>query len=1208
MLLRTLSLPSSAPVIVALGCVMNMGPSIGVAAEVGERTFNLPKGDAVVTLKQFAASAGTPIIYIVDNVRGATTDAVNGRFAPRDALERMLAGSGLEAAQDADTGALVVRRKRDNENAHRDGEVRQVSDPNRKPNGKMKKSSSWLSALLAGLSTAVLPAQVPSQQPTDIDNQEPLVLSPFEVTTQRDTGFAATSSLAGGRLALDLRDTPAAYSVITREFIDALGIIDLQEAAQWTTSGTANADNGSGNFFVTPVNYNIRGSSNSRPQRNFFPQYGIDDSYNLERYDFGRGPNSILFGNGTLGGVSSSTTKRAVTNRAFRTLQVSNGSWSNYRVTLDVNQPISSKAAVRVAALWSDAGGWRLKDFDRRKAIFLTTTFRPWNGGELRVEGEYGNNWRQSGFTTLDDRLSGWDGKTTFKTVKPLATAATTPANASARGITRRAAAYYVYDPHGVDTIFNYAGDAQTMTGGQTTTTPIGDYVQGSLPSFGTASSTFLHSIYLPENRFDRAINNSYFRPPSEEFTLSPDAPVLSQQFKDLQFTFNQKLGDLYFEIAADTNRTAAYINGEQNRQSNDTYLDINEVLPNGQPNTHFLQPYGDGHLFRGYRHYNYDNIRLAVAYVKPTRFGNFSFNTLGGVNVGTEDIDYRYMSLAMGDDHRQWGYLEQTSLQLVRVRRYWNESYRPIPDIAGRTIRFYDPNPATPIDQEIRPMWAVNIARRDTEALNTSKFKYLLTSINAKLFKDRLILLGAVRYDSYLFDTQQQLDKGDYPRDWDGVTRIMRPAAPADYATLTYRPIDPNTGQPLDVRDAAIRPRDALGNRDAAYAGVRFKDDYNPPALRDSMITRSIGGVWHATSWLTPTINYAETFNPPGYIVRIDGRLLEPTVASGTDYGLRLELFQKRLNLNFTYYQNKEVNGGTTTDGPNFFNTLYDANVLDDLSALGRNKRGIGSLPPQYRDIRTRSADGFEIEVVYNPNRSFRFTGNVAFPKVYESNVFPEVKAYIDNNMGLFKLIAEDTGVFVNANNVASIAPGVTLARSPDVANAVTAYNGIVAYRQNIVEGRRLTQNQPIVNVFGDYTVQTGWLKNLRIGAGVRYRGKQIVGYRGADTIVSPTNPNVAIDDPNVDATTPVYAPKDYYIVTATGGYIYRFKNRRELQVNLVVNNVLNDRGPIYSTNVAPVLRPKNGDYTSPARESVPFSFSLKQPISYTFTITTRL
>ena len=48
------------------------------------------------------------------------------------------------------------------------------------------------------------------------DPLETIVLSPFEVRTDLDTGFVATTSLAGGRLAGRLQDTPVAYSVLTR--------------------------------------------------------------------------------------------------------------------------------------------------------------------------------------------------------------------------------------------------------------------------------------------------------------------------------------------------------------------------------------------------------------------------------------------------------------------------------------------------------------------------------------------------------------------------------------------------------------------------------------------------------------------------------------------------------------------------------------------------------------------------------------------------------------------------------------------------------------------------------------------------------------------------------------------------------------------------------------------------------------------------------
>lgn len=1058
---------------------------------------------------------------------------------------------------------------------------------------------------------AVAPASAPTTEAkAPKDGAAPVVLSPFEVSSEKDTGFAAASSLAGGRLAGDLRDTPVSYSVITRDFIDALGITDLQSAAEWATSSTLNVDNGMQNFFAAPINYTIRGSGNGRPQRNFFPQFNNGDSYNLERYDFGRGPNSILFGNGSLSGVSSATTKRALTNRAAGSAQLSVGSWRNYRATFDVNQPFGEKFAARAAAVWGDSSGWRLKDFEKRKAVFLNTTYRPWRNGELRVEGEYGDNSRQSGFTTLDDRLSGWDGRTVFNAP---AGATTLPGNANALGIGRRGANYFVIDPVSTSpAIFNYQNDPITLPGGNSTTTPLAGFVQGSLPSFASAGATFLHAVDVPANRFTTAINNSFFRPPSEEFTISPDAPILAQRFKDIQLTFNQRLGNFHFEVAADFNRARSFINGEQNRSSNDTYIDINRVRPDGSANPYFLQPYGDGQLMRGYRQFNYNNVRGAAAYVLETRFGNFAFNTLGGINRGEDQSDYRYLSVAQGADHRLWGFLSTPATQNVRVRRYWNQFSRPIPDPSLAPITYVDPNPATRANGPIQPIWAVDISRRDTESINSSNFKYALASVNAKFFKNRLIVLGAVRKDSYFFRTVQQIDKGDYPLNWDGLTRIMRPAPPADYATLTYRTRDAR-GNPIgEPQEAAIRPRLAPnGDRDPLYAKDRFKDDYNPFPVQGTQVTRSVGSVLHLASWLNPSINFAETFNPPGGIVRIDGRQLEPTISTGTDYGLRMELFQNKLNLNFTYYRTKEINGAISQDGPNFFTTLYQANIVGDQSATGRNIRGAGDLPVQYRDIRTRSGDGFEIEVVYNPSRAFRLTGSLSFPKVYESNLYPDVTAYIDKNLPLFRQIARDAGVLVSASDVASVDLSIPInQRSPDATNAQNAFNNIVAFRQNVVTGKRRAQDQPLLNLFADYTLQTGRLKGLRGGLGVRWRDKQIIGSRGADTIANPANPAQAIDDPKVDAYTPVYTPNDYYIVTGTLNYAWRFKNRREVQANLVINNLLNDRGPQYSSiaQTASALRPKNNDYTSPARETVPLTFALKQPISYNLQLTLKM
>ena len=100
-----------------------------------------------------------------------------------------------------------------------------------------------LSSLLLVSASAVLAGNVFAQTvPAPVRASETeaakdtVVLSPFLVSTERDVGFVATSSLAGGRLASDLKDTPVAYSVLTREFIDAVRYFQNGSSA---TGGTA---------------------------------------------------------------------------------------------------------------------------------------------------------------------------------------------------------------------------------------------------------------------------------------------------------------------------------------------------------------------------------------------------------------------------------------------------------------------------------------------------------------------------------------------------------------------------------------------------------------------------------------------------------------------------------------------------------------------------------------------------------------------------------------------------------------------------------------------------------------------------------------------------------------------------------------------------------------------------------------------------------
>ena len=70
----------------------------------------------------------------------------------------------------------------------------------------------------AALAQSATPASAPSTRGST-DTNNPVMLSPFQVSTDNDLGYAAANSLSGSRLNTELRNTPAAISVFTKDFL-----------------------------------------------------------------------------------------------------------------------------------------------------------------------------------------------------------------------------------------------------------------------------------------------------------------------------------------------------------------------------------------------------------------------------------------------------------------------------------------------------------------------------------------------------------------------------------------------------------------------------------------------------------------------------------------------------------------------------------------------------------------------------------------------------------------------------------------------------------------------------------------------------------------------------------------------------------------------------------------------------------------------------
>jgi outer membrane receptor protein involved in Fe transport len=201
-------------------------------------------------------------------------------------------------------------------------------------------------------------------KPAAQQDEEVLVLSPFEVSAESDTGYASATTLAGNRLNTELRDIGNAVTVINSQFLKDIAATSNETLLQYTVGTEVGnlqgnfAGTGDGAFldessrFVNPnQNTRVRGLAAADNTRDYFLSDIPWDGFNVDRVDLQRGPNSILFGQGSPAGIINVGLKQASYRNAnevtFQTDQ-----WGTARATLDINRVLlKDELAVRVLAM-----------------------------------------------------------------------------------------------------------------------------------------------------------------------------------------------------------------------------------------------------------------------------------------------------------------------------------------------------------------------------------------------------------------------------------------------------------------------------------------------------------------------------------------------------------------------------------------------------------------------------------------------------------------------------------------------------------------------------------------------------------------------------------------------------------------------------------------------------------------------------------------
>jgi len=234
-----------------------------------------------------------------------------------------------------------------------------------------------------------LALSVPYSFSQDDENTDVYQLSPFVVTGEQDQGYRATSTLAGTRLKTSLKDVGQSISVLTEQFFEDTGATDAATALVYAMGTEVSGEQGnfadvnvggSGNNSTssTALRSNpqqaqrVRGLARAELTRDYFLTDIPFDSYNTGQVTISRGPNSLLFGIGSPGGVIENSLNQASLGKDFGNASIRFGERSSFRASFDYNKIlIEDRLAIRVSALTEETNFKQEPAFENDDRLFF---------------------------------------------------------------------------------------------------------------------------------------------------------------------------------------------------------------------------------------------------------------------------------------------------------------------------------------------------------------------------------------------------------------------------------------------------------------------------------------------------------------------------------------------------------------------------------------------------------------------------------------------------------------------------------------------------------------------------------------------------------------------------------------------------------------------------------------------------------------------
>lgn len=492
---------------------------------------------------------------------------------------------------------------------------------------------------------------------------------------------------------------------------------------------------------------------------------------------------------------------------------------------------------------------------------------------------------------------------------------------------------------------------------------------------------------------------------------------------------------------------------------------------------------------------------------------GQYYQNTTGGFVYGPTDVqgsERRKVNniIYLGDSILNASSSSNLHLQGLTDQQLWNP---------GRVVNLHTYNPTTRLYEDVALQTATEVVSltRDTQSIDT-----LAGTWNASFLQNHLIGLVGWRQDKVLSERRIAATTSE---------ALADPASINDPSTVVSRIDDTfRTKSWSIVAKVPDRIHLPLDGKVSFYYGT--SDNFSLSATANDVF----------------------------------GAQLPSPSGNTKEYGVTIDLLDSKFVVRLNRYKSAIVNSAASSKYTNLVNEgtmkpiadLLDAQLAGDLgpvltpnyalamqglaelkaiiptSTLAAanliNPTGVGyyqnSNVGNLGDTQDIVGRGTELELIWNPGRSFRLALNVAHQESIISNYAPRLGAL----WAQLEPIMGPTGTIGGLRYNADASTNSTYISGP-LANDITVSqwletNVLSSYRnQKLQEGRVSNEQRPWrANLIANYTFAEGSLKGFGLGSAVRWQDGAVIGYPTeliGDTLVADiNNPHVAPSITNID------------------------------------------------------------------------------------------